>query len=314
MNEECDRMVIRCGSEVHLDEWVSPTIADQHGLLQAGKVLEWMDVIGVVAAARHCRQPVVTASIESMELKHPIAVGERVSMSANVAHTGGRSVGVSVRMSCGERRGSALEAFLTFVPLDESGRPVEAPRFWPQTPAEESRFREGELRRELRKKLLATGASPRLHRAYVHKIEPVRLASLNFHGTLYGGTLMRWSEDSAGLSARAYLGGEAVRCIGLCGLTFLRPVERDRFVHIRAAVVHTTGASVTSLVTVESENPIDGTVGVNLRALFRYAPLESSLPIAPIERCGADDEALFEEVEQRLALQRCIDQAVFRAA
>jgi acyl-CoA hydrolase len=68
-------------------EWVAPDIADEQGYLRAGKILEWMDVVGVLAATRDCRRPVVTASVDGMELANPIRVGERVTMTASVAHT-----------------------------------------------------------------------------------------------------------------------------------------------------------------------------------------------------------------------------------
>src|SRR5258707_6780510 len=84
--------------EAHLDEWVAPDIADELGFLRAGMILEWMDVVGVLAATRHCRRPVVTASVDGMELRHPIKVGERVTMTAEVAYTSARSLGVSVSM------------------------------------------------------------------------------------------------------------------------------------------------------------------------------------------------------------------------
>src|SRR5271165_6950860 len=99
------------GGVVHLDEWVSPDIADERGYLRAGKVLEWMDVVGVIAAARHSRRPVVTASVDGMVMRDPIRVGERVTMAAAIAHTSERSIGVSVSMTHGR-------------PLDESARPV----------------------------------------------------------------------------------------------------------------------------------------------------------------------------------------------
>ena len=72
-------LATRGGREAHLDEWVAPDIADEQGFLRAGKILEWMDVVGVLAASRHCRCPVATASVDGMELRHPIRVGERVS-------------------------------------------------------------------------------------------------------------------------------------------------------------------------------------------------------------------------------------------
>ncbi|HZX65540.1 MAG TPA: hypothetical protein VFE76_09105, partial [Myxococcales bacterium] len=40
----------RTGREAHLDEWVAPDIADEQGFLRAGQILEWMDVVGVLAA------------------------------------------------------------------------------------------------------------------------------------------------------------------------------------------------------------------------------------------------------------------------
>src|SRR5437879_11726469 len=91
----------RPGPEAHLDEWVAPDIADELGFLRAGKILEWMDVVGVLAATRHCRRPVVTASVDAMELRHPIKVGERVTMTAEVAYTSPRSRGVCAAMTHG---------------------------------------------------------------------------------------------------------------------------------------------------------------------------------------------------------------------
>src|SRR5262249_32422520 len=74
--------VVRSGAEVYLSERVAADQADEHGFLRAGKVLEWMDVVGVVAAARHCHQPVVTTSIDALELRDPIRLGDRVAMTA----------------------------------------------------------------------------------------------------------------------------------------------------------------------------------------------------------------------------------------
>jgi acyl-CoA hydrolase len=343
------------GSVVHLDEWVSPDIADERGYLRAGKVLEWMDVVGVVAAARHCRMPVVTASVDGMVLRDPIRVGERVTMAAALAHTSDKSIGVSISMTHGRQNTEAerlvLNAYMSFVAVDDEGSPEPVPQFVPETPAEITRFREGSLRREFRRKL-ASGAKaipvpaagqradrettlyireflksfPRALRfpwdraerrsaqgrdsSYVHTIEPVRAGKLNFHGTLYGGTLMRWLETNASLSARAYLGGEPARMVGLHGLTFLRPVRPNRFVHIQSVVVHTTNDSLTVLVNVQAEDPIEGDHEETLRAFLTYAPVETTASPAPLT-CSTDDErAIFDEVEHRLALQRMIEPEV----
>jgi acyl-CoA hydrolase len=339
---------VRAGNEVHLDEWVAPEVADEHGYLRGGKILEWMDAVGALAAMRHCRVPVVTASVDGLELKDPIAIGERVTMTASVACTSARTVGIGVSMRHG--RGQALkdsvDGYMTFVSLDEHGVARPVPQLAPQTPDEVARFREGMLRRDFRTKL-ASGQLPSLgdvsaavdaqarpifirellkilpkgfrvpweraeanrprsrHGSYVHKIEMVRASKLNFHGTLYGGTLMRWIETTASLSARAYLDGAGVRLGGLHGLTFIRPTTQNVFVHIRAAVVHTNAGSLTTLVTVQSEDPLGSQFFDTLRAFLTFVPYAPG-KIAPLDCPTSDDIALFEEVEHRLALQRTL--------
>jgi len=343
----------RASREAHLDEWVAPDIADERGFLRAGKVFEWMDVVGVLAAARHCRHPVVTASVDGIELREPIRVGERVTMTATVGHTSRASVGVSVSMTHGPPTAGAprrlLAGHMTFVALDDTGKAMSVPQLRPETPADVAHFREGQLRREFRKKLLAgqlpTLQSPagpssqperalfvrellklfprsfqlpferadpakprRRHLSYVHKIEPIRSSRLNFHGTLYGGTLMRWIETTACLSARAYLDGAPLRFTSLHGLTFIRPVLPHVFVHIRSAVAHTASDCVTVMVNVHAEDPIAGEQHETLRAFLTYAPVDVSVTrVPPLECIGSEEHALFEEVEHRLALQRSLD-------
>jgi acyl-CoA hydrolase len=339
----------RPGSEVHLDEWVSPHICDPDGYLKPGKVLEWMDVVGVLAATRHCRRPVVTASVDGVELRDPIHVGEHIALRASVAYTSERSIGIRAAMSTSGPDAlparEVLTAYMTFVGLDESGKPTVVPQMRPETPAERAHFREGQLRREFRRKLergeLSEGGPsapfpevseqdrPVLVRellkmipwnvrlpwerpvgpprapdhSYVHTIEPVLLSDINFHGTLYGGKLMRWLETNAQLSARAYLGGKPARMVGLHGLTFMRPVQRHVFVHIRSMVVHAEPHSLTVLVSVEAEDPIAGEYVETLKAFLTYAPSEPSVRVSPLQCSSEEERALFKEVSHRLALQ-----------
>lgn len=342
----------RRGGEVHLDEWVAPEVADERGYLRAGKILEWMDVVGVLAASRHCRLPVVTASVDGMALRDPIRVGARLTMTAAIAYTSERSIGVSVSMVHGlpseERGRHVLSAYMSFVAVDDAGKALRIPAFVPETPAEVARFREGRLRREFRRRLVAgqrpilpapsaqapdratalyirefLKVLPRAIRlpwdrgdahppqdrggSYVHKVELVRAGKLNFHGTLYGGTLMRWIEGAGSLSASAYMKGAPVRLIGLHGLTFLRPVPPNRFVHIRAVVVHTGGTHLTVLVDVQAEEPLSGAHEETLRAFLTYAPLERSVAAAELVCTSDEERALFEEVEHRLALQARVE-------
>jgi acyl-CoA hydrolase len=339
------------GFTAHLDEWVTPAIADD-GVLRAGKVLDWMDTVGSLAAARHCRMPVVTVSVDGVTMRDLIKVGERVTMTAALAHTSERSLGVCVSMTHGaldaEAPRPALDAYMSFVAVDAKGTPVRVPQFVPETPAEVARFREGNLRREFRAKL-ASGAKAipvpaagepadrettlyireflksfprsvrfpwdraqgRAHQgragSYVHTMELVRSATLNFHGTLHGGVVMNWLETNAALSARAYLRGKPTRMIALHGLTFIRPVPPNRLVHIQSVVVHSTPRSLTVLANVQAEDPILGVNEETLRGFLTYAPLDPAASV-PQLTCATDEErAVFDEVERRLALQQSIE-------
>ena len=345
MRQSAQRALVpeeRPSAEVHLDDWVAPEIADEHGYIRAGKILEWMDVVGALAAARHCHRPVVTASVDGIELRQPIRVGEKVTMTAVLGYTSARSMGVSVSMSHGRPEDGAprrsLDGYMTFVALDEKGEPTPVPQLRPETPEALVRFREGRMRREFRNKLLA-GQLPPLAPAeqrdnalfirelmkllprsfqlaeratrdprisYVHKIEPVRGGKLNFHGTLYGGTLMRWIETCAQLSARSYLHGAAVRLTGLHGLTFIRPVERHQFIHIRSVVAHTTSDSLTALVNVHAEDPIASNQVETLRAFLTYGPVAPGTVVSPLTCSGEEERAIFDEIAHRLVLQRSL--------
>lgn len=358
----------RCGStasellpaqtplEAHLDEWIAPQQCDERGHLRAGQVLEWMDVVGSLAASRHARGSVVTASVDGMELSEPIALGERVTMTAHVAHTSERSMGVSVTMTHG-MPGAAhrhtLQGWMTFVAVDASGQALPVPPIVAESATARARYREGIVRREFRQKLLAGDLSsdasglpqdseerrlfvrellkylPRLRwpwesgsaqsartreDSYVHTIEMVRSDSLNVHGTLYGGVAMRWLENNAQLSARAYLNGMPVRCSKLHGLTFLKPGQGHVFAHLRSMVVHADDEQVTVLVSVESEQPSTRTVSETLRAFLTYVPSVPAVRIPRLE-CHSDAEReLYLEVEHRLALQRSLAGGPLRQA
>ncbi len=340
------------GSQVHLDEWVSPDIVDDHGFLRAGKILEWLDVVGVLAATRHCSLPVVTASVDGLILRDPIPLGSHVTLTAVVAHTSERSMGVAVTLRCSQPagpRGDLLDAFMTFVAVDESGKPAPIPQLVPETPQQVQRFREGRLRRDFRKRLKAgivdlasveiatqkpltreaslfireflkqlpralklpwESAEPQSQqgreRSYVHKVELVRQADLNFHGTLYGGTLMRWLESTGALSAKAFLGGRSVRLVGLHGLNFLRPIPPGRFVHIRSVTVHADARTLTTLINVESEDPVNGVSEETLRAFLTFVPFDGQR-IPQVSCFDEEENAIYAEVEHRLSLQRLLE-------
>lgn len=115
---------------------VLPPDSNSHGTLFGGRLLQYVDDIAAISARRHCREAVVTASIDSMDFLLPINIGEIVILEAMVTHTGRSSMEVMVKISKEDltrESGKELAAFsfLTFVALDENNKTVEVPKIEP---------------------------------------------------------------------------------------------------------------------------------------------------------------------------------------
>jgi acyl-CoA hydrolase len=135
-------------------ELALPNDANGLGNVLGGKVMHLVDLAGAMAAMRHARRPVVTASIDHMNFLCPIHIGQLIilwSAVNRVFHTS-MEVGVKVVVEdllSGERRHTS-SAYLTFVALDEKGKPVEIPSAIPETSEELRRYQEAGKRREYR--------------------------------------------------------------------------------------------------------------------------------------------------------------------
>jgi acyl-CoA hydrolase len=144
---------------VHTVELVRPGHANPHGTVFGGQVVQWIDLVASLAAQRHCRLTVVTASIDALAFRAPIHVGEWAVLTGFVNRTWHSSLEVEVHVDAehprsGERR-RAVDAFLTFVALDADGRPTAVPPFEPGDPAEVERWQAAESRRRARLALRA---------------------------------------------------------------------------------------------------------------------------------------------------------------
>ncbi len=141
-------------SEVEMVELVLPNDANLMGHCLGGRVMYLIDIAGGLAASRHCRGPVVTASMDSLDFHRPIRVGEAIILRARVNHAGRTSMEVEVRvfsenLRSGERHQTST-AYLTFVAVDADGRPVPVPPLDLRTDEERERFSQAEARRRER--------------------------------------------------------------------------------------------------------------------------------------------------------------------
>ena len=121
--------------------------------LFGGRLLEWMDVIAGVAAHRHCRRRVVTATVNHVAFHSAIPFGSIVTLEAKVSRAFNTSMEVFIDCFIEDRvsgdRQKSNEAIYTFVSVDENGRPASVPALVPETDLEKRRYEGALLRRQL---------------------------------------------------------------------------------------------------------------------------------------------------------------------
>ncbi|MGQ4892496.1 MAG: acyl-CoA thioesterase [Candidatus Njordarchaeia archaeon] len=136
---------------------VLPRDSNSFGMLYGGKLLEWIDQLGGIVAFKHANSRVVTASIDSLHFLAPIEVGEVVMLHGWINYVGRTSMEVDVHVEVVNPvkniQKHACTAYLTYVAIDEDGRPREVPRLKLETEEEKKRFEEGKKRREARLKM-----------------------------------------------------------------------------------------------------------------------------------------------------------------
>jgi len=141
-------------SHTTIAEVMLPHMSNVLGNVHGGVLLGMMDRVAAVAAIRHARRTCVTVSVDSVAFREPIHLGELVTMQASVNYAHRTSIEVGVRVEAenlltGTKR-HTNSCYLTFVAIDENGRPVAVPPVLPETDEEKQRYRAAEARREQR--------------------------------------------------------------------------------------------------------------------------------------------------------------------
>jgi acyl-CoA hydrolase len=141
-------------SQHETSELMMPEHANNMGHVFGGAILSMMDKCAAIAAFRHSRSSVVTASIDRVDFREPIHLGDLVVMKSSVNYAGRTSMEVGVRVEAEDlltgRRRHTNSCYLTFVAVDRNGRPIEVPELLPETDAEQRRHRAAQERRRRR--------------------------------------------------------------------------------------------------------------------------------------------------------------------
>jgi len=141
-------------SRTEMVEVVLPQDANVFGNILGGRVMHLVDIAAAITAHRHCRSTAVTASVDHIDFRNPIRIGEVIILKASLNRAFHTSMEIGVKvfsedLLTGEKK-HTTSAYVTFVALDETRRPKPVPPVICETPEDRRRFREALVRRKYR--------------------------------------------------------------------------------------------------------------------------------------------------------------------
>ena len=135
-------------------ELALPNDANGLGNVLGGKVMHLVDLAAAMAGMRHARRPIVTAALDSMRFLQPVKIGQLIMLRSSVNRVFHTSMEIGVKVETENlmtgRKLHTCSAYLTFVALDENGKPAPIPPVIPETEEEQRRYREAGERRQYR--------------------------------------------------------------------------------------------------------------------------------------------------------------------
>jgi acyl-CoA hydrolase len=160
-------------SQSERSEIIFPGDTNALGNLFGGRLMQFIDLTGAMAASRHSRAVTVTASMDHLDFVAPVKVGDLLILKASVNRAFRTSMEVGVKCMVEDIREQKLRhvssAYLTFVAMDVDGKLIPVPQVIPETAHQKRRFEDAGRRREMRsgemarKRELRATLSPEWH-------------------------------------------------------------------------------------------------------------------------------------------------------
>ena len=151
-------------SLVSMTELVLPNDTNTLSNLMGGRLMHWMDIVSAISAQKHSNQIVVTASVDNISFKHPICLGNVVTLKAKVTRAFNSSMEVRIDVEAEDipsnKKIDSNSAYFTFVAVDRLGAPQEVPEVVPETEEEKALY-DGALRRRQLRLILSNRMNPR---------------------------------------------------------------------------------------------------------------------------------------------------------
>jgi len=144
-----------CDSQSEMAEIVLPNDANPLSALLGGRLMHWIDLAGAMAAHRHARSYVVTASVDHIDFLVPVRVGDLVILRSSVNRVFHSSMEVGVKVFVenyiADTAKHVASAYLTFVAVDGAGKHLRVAPVVPETDEQRRRYDDAGRRREIRR-------------------------------------------------------------------------------------------------------------------------------------------------------------------
>ena len=141
-------------SQSERSEIIFPADANALGALFGGRLMQYIDLVGAMAASRHARAITVTASMDHLDFVAPVRIGDLLILKASVNRAFRTSMEVGVKAMVEDVRKNRLRhvssAYLTYVAMDMEGKKIEVPQVIPETEHQKRRYEDAGRRREMR--------------------------------------------------------------------------------------------------------------------------------------------------------------------
>lgn len=141
-------------SRTTLTELMIPAYANFGGKIHGGTLLSLMDKVAYACAARHAGEYCVTVSVDGVNFRQPVEVGELVSLMASVNYVGRTSLVIGIKVIAENVKTGTVKhtntSYITMVAKNEAGVPTEVPPLLLETADDARRFLEAIKRKELR--------------------------------------------------------------------------------------------------------------------------------------------------------------------
>lgn len=142
-------------SQSEMAEIVLPNDANPLAALLGGRLMHWIDLAGAMAAHRHSRNYVVTASVDHIDFLVPVRVGDLVILRSSVNRVFQTSMEVGVKVFVenyiADTSQHVASAYLTFVAIDGAGKHLRVAPVIPETEEQQRRYDDAGRRREIRR-------------------------------------------------------------------------------------------------------------------------------------------------------------------